>query len=121
MISKGNFVMEVVLSNDESTEQTFSYRDFAIQRKEWNVTPYSKVTNMYLENSTNVPSIASVTIPAGSSKTVYFYTGDLFYEGNDIFDYSTTPPYHIQLAYKNKPICGDDINVDYDEYNEGWY
>lgn len=120
LISRGSFVMEVVLQNDTNKEQTFQARDFAIQRKEWNVVPYSKATSMYLENSNTAHAITSITIPADGSKTVYFYTNDLFYEGNGVFDYITTPPYHLQLSYKNEAICGDDVNVDYKEYNQGW-
>lgn len=121
LYSRGSLVMEVALTNTTNSALTYSASDFAIQRYEWNVTPYSKQTFMYLTNSSIDSNILSISIPAGSTKTVYFYTPDLFYEGNGEFDYSTTPPYHIQLAYKNEAICGDDINVEYSTYTEGWY
>ncbi len=66
-------------------------------------------------------SVTSVMIPAGGSKTVYFQTNELFYEGEGGFDYDITPPYHVQLMYKNNVVCDDDVNVDYNEYNQGWW
>lgn len=122
LISKGYFVMEVILTNNSSNNMTLSANDFAIQRLEWNVSPYSKATYMYLTNSSTSSAIANITLAPEESKVVYFQTNELFYEGDGKFDYDTTPPYHIQLAYKDKAICGDDINVEYiDNYTEGWY
>lgn len=122
LISKGYFVMEVILTNNSSNNVTLSANDFAIQQREWNVSPYSKATYMYLTNSSTTSTVANITLAPEESKVVYFQTNELFYEGNGIFDYDTTPPYHIQLAYKDKAICGDDINVEYrDNYTEGWY
>lgn len=122
LISKGYFVMEVILTNNSNSNIILSANDFAIQRPEWNVSPYSKATYMYLENSSISKAVANIMLAPKESKTVYFQTNELFYEGNGAFDYDTTPPYHIQLAYKNETICGDDINVEYrDNYTEGWY
>lgn len=119
LVSRGALIMEVKLTNMANNALTCLARDFAIQRYEGNTTPYSKQTSIYLTNSPSVQSVSSISIPAGSTKTVYFYTTELFYEGNG-FDYDTTPPYHIQLAYKNKAICGDDIFVEHNSYIEGW-
>lgn len=120
LVSRGSLVMEVALTNTTNSALTYSSKDFAIQRYEWNVTPYSKQTLMYLTNSAITSTVSNISIPAGSTKTVYFYTSELFYEGNG-FDYDTTPPYHIQLVYKNEAICGDDIFVEHNSYIEGWY
>lgn len=120
LISKGSLVMEVVLTNTTNSALTYSSNDFAIQHYEWNTTPYAKRTSMFLTNSAAASAVSSISIPAGGTKTVYFYTSELFYEGTG-FDYDTTPPYRIQLTYKNNAICEDDINVEYGgTYTEGW-
>lgn len=120
LISKGALVMEVALTNTTNTTLTYLAKDFAIQHYEWNTTPYSKRTSIFLTNSAAASAVSNISIPAGSTKTVYFYTSELFYEGNG-FDYDTTPPYRIRLTYKNNVICEDDINVEYGgNYTEGW-
>ena len=122
LVSKGNFIMEVELENTSSSEKVYSASDFAIQRNEAGRDSYSKYTQMFLVNSATAHPISNVTIPANNSRTVYFYTNDLFYEGNGVYDYTTTPPFHIQLVYDGEVICGDDINVEYrNAYTEGWY
>lgn len=119
LVSRGALVMEVALTNTTNSILTCLANDFAIQHYEWNTAPYSKQTSMYSANSF-INCILSISIPAGSTRTVYFYTADLFYEGDGKFDYDTTSPYHIQLAYKNEAICGDDIFVEYNSHIEGW-
>lgn len=122
MISKGHFIMEVILYNGSNTDKTYPASEFAIQHYLWDADSYSKYTQMYLVNSASASPISSITIPANSSRTVYFFTNELFYEGNGSFDYDTTPPYHIQLVYDGEVICGDDINLEYQNaYTEGWY
>lgn len=119
LISRGALIMEVKLTNRGNNDLVCLAKDFAIQRYEGNTTPYSKQTSMYLTNSATSSVVSNISIPADSTKTVYFYTSELFYEGNR-FDYDTTPPYHIQLVYKNEAICGDDIFVEHNNYIEGW-
>lgn len=117
--SKGNFVMEVELTNTSNAPFTYKASDFAIQEN--GTKPYSVYTEAFMVNNSIAHSISSITLAAQSTRTIYFHTNEFFYRGNGKYDYVTTPPYYIRLMYKDSEICGDYINVDYSgPYTEGW-
>ena len=114
MHSIGTLLMEVTLHNHSYT-QTFNASDFYLTANDGKYPPYHKKVRIYLANSyLNNPSVNSITMQADESKTVYFYTTELFKDGNDSYSYNTEPPFTITLHYKDGALTGDDIDVKYD-------
>lgn len=114
MHSTGTLLMEVTLHNHSYT-QNLNAGDFYLTENDGKYPPYRKQVKIYLSNSyMNNPSVNSITLQANESKTVYFYTTELFKNGPDSYSYNTTPPFIITLHYRDGILTSDQIDVKYD-------